>query len=57
MDSIERRVRNAIASTEAEGIKLSAEHVQAMHKIARGELDAADHIRRIGLIPREDIRP
>lgn len=57
MDSIERRVRNAIASTEAEGVRLSDEHVQAMRKIARGELNAADYIRRMGLIPREDMFP
>lgn len=57
MDSVEHRVRNAIASTEAEGVTLSDKHVQALHKIARGELDAADYIRRMGLIPKEDMRP
>lgn len=55
MDSIEHRVRNAIASTEAEGVTLSAEQAEAMHKIARGEINPSDHIRQMGLTPSEDL--
>lgn len=55
MDDRERRVRNAVASTEAEGISLSDEQIAAMYRIARGELSAADHIRKMGLIPKEDL--
>ncbi|MDK8578892.1 antitoxin VbhA family protein [Corynebacterium pseudodiphtheriticum] len=56
MDSIERRVRNAVASTGTEGITLSDHQIAAMYRIARGELNAADHIRKMGLVPKHDLR-
>ena len=56
MDSIERRVRNAVASTGTEGITLSDHQIAAMYRIARGELNAAAHIRKMGLVPKHDLR-
>lgn len=54
MDRIERKVRNAVASTKAEGVRLDQEDIDAAYRLAQGESTAADEIRKLGLIPNED---
>lgn len=54
MDRIERKVRNAVASTQAEGVHLDEEDIKAAYRLARGQSTAADEIRKLGFIPNED---
>lgn len=47
MNKNERRVRNAVASAEAEGVVFSQSDIDDGYRIVRGELDVEEYIRRL----------